>query len=104
MIASHCVALFRAAAEDPDSKESRKLYEQLKALFYFFKCNGVPQSIKALSAWSDLDLGKPRAPLKELSSPQVSRLRAIVDELARPTEGDLQTSQLSLSMQKRAVS
>jgi 4-hydroxy-tetrahydrodipicolinate synthase len=104
MIANQCVALFRAAAEDPDSKESRKLYEQLKALFYFFKYNGVPQSIKALSTWSHLDLGKPRAPLKELSPPQVSRLRAIVDELAHAAEGDLQISQLSQSMQKRAVS
>ena len=91
MIAGHCVALFRAAAKDLDSDETRKLYQRLQPLFYFFKYNGVPQSIKAMSGWSDLNLGKPRAPLKELSPAQIQRLRAIVSELTIAGEDDSQT-------------
>jgi 4-hydroxy-tetrahydrodipicolinate synthase len=104
MIANHCIALFRAAAKDPDSDDTRKLYRRLEPLFYFFKHNGVPQSIKALSAWSKFNLGKPRAPQKELSPAQVQRLRAIMNELARAAEDDLQTSERPQPMRKRAAS
>lgn len=104
MIAGYCIALFRAAAKDPDSDEARKLYQRLEPLFYFFKYNGVPQSIKALSAWSELNLGKPRAPQKELSPAQVQRLRAIVNELALAAEDELKASQIPQPMRKRAVS
>jgi 4-hydroxy-tetrahydrodipicolinate synthase len=104
MIAAHCIALFRAAARNPDSDEARKLYQRLQPLFYFFKHNGVPQSIKAMSAWSDLNLGKPRAPQRELSPAQVQRLRMIVNELTLAAEGTLQPSQIPHSMPKRAAS
>jgi 4-hydroxy-tetrahydrodipicolinate synthase len=103
-IAPACIALFRAAGKDPTSDQARKLYQRLQPLFYFFKYNGVPQSIKALSAWSDLNLGKPRAPLKELSPAQVQRLRTIVDELALAAEEGIETAQISQPMRKRAVS
>jgi 4-hydroxy-tetrahydrodipicolinate synthase len=104
MIAGYCIALFRAAAKDPDSDEARKLYRRLEPLFYFFKYNGVPQSIKALSAWSNLNLGKPRAPQKELSPAQVQRLRAIVNELARAAADDLQSPGRPQPVRKRAAS
>jgi len=103
-IANSCIALFRAAAKNPDSEQARKLYQRLEPLFYFFKYNGVPQSIKAISAWSDLNLGKPRVPQKELSPPQVQRLRTIINELVLAAESDLQTSHISQPMRKRAVS
>jgi 4-hydroxy-tetrahydrodipicolinate synthase len=86
VIASHCVALFRAAANDPDSDAARKLYQRLQPLFYFFKYNGVPQSIKVMSGWTDLNLGRPRAPQRELSPAQVQRLRAIMHDLTRDAE------------------
>ena len=58
-----------------------KLFGQLEPLFTFFRNYGVPQSIKTMSTWSDIDLGKPRRPLSELSTTQASELKTIVTVL-----------------------
>ncbi len=58
-----------------------KLFGQLEPLFMFFRNYGVPQSIKTMLTWSDIDLGKPRRPLSELSTTQASELKTIVTVL-----------------------
>jgi 4-hydroxy-tetrahydrodipicolinate synthase len=75
------VRLAGLLSADPWSPESRTEYRELQPLFLFFKEYGVPQSIKAISEWTELKLGRPRAPYPELTAPQKIRLRAIVDEL-----------------------
>jgi dihydrodipicolinate synthase/N-acetylneuraminate lyase len=58
-----------------------KLFGELEPLFTFFRNHGVTQSIKTISTWSDINLGKPRRPLSELSKTQVSELKTIVKKL-----------------------
>jgi 4-hydroxy-tetrahydrodipicolinate synthase len=58
-----------------------KLFERLEPLFTFFKYYGVPQSIKAMSSWSNIMLGKPRRPLAELTAAQTAQLKLILTEL-----------------------
>lgn len=85
LIARPCVELYRALVKDPESSAARTQYERLQALFYFFRYNGVPHSLKAMSRWSDLDLGAPRAPLAELPEHSQHRLKRILHELDIPT-------------------
>ena len=66
---------------DPWSAQVQELSQRLEPLFYFFKQCGVPQSIKAMSEWTDLKLGKPRAPYAELPPASKARLKQIVKEL-----------------------
>ena len=63
------------------SAHAQAQYLRLEPLFHFFRQSGVPQSIKAMSEWTALPLGKPRAPYAELSVEQKARLRQIVVEL-----------------------
>lgn len=81
LIAPHCVELYGMLRADPWSPQAQALYRRLEPLFYFFKQRGVPQSIKAMSEWSNLKLGKPRAPYAELSHEEKVRLQQIVLEL-----------------------
>lgn len=81
LIARPCVELYKLLRADPWSPQAEALYHKLVPLFYFFKQNGVPQSIKAMSQWSDLKLGKPRAPYAELPDEAKARLKNIVREL-----------------------
>lgn len=57
------------------------LYKKMEPLFVFFKSYGVPQCTRAMSAWSDLDLGNPRAPLPKLSALQASQLKTLMTNL-----------------------
>lgn len=57
------------------------LYKKMEPLFIFFRQYGVPQCIRAMSAWSDLDLGSARAPLPNLSNLQFSQLKSLMTEL-----------------------
>ena len=82
LIARPCVDLHKALRADPWSAKAENLYRKLEPLFYFFKHHGVPQSIKAISAWTELKLGRPRAPLAELSPASKARLKQIVKQLA----------------------
>jgi 4-hydroxy-tetrahydrodipicolinate synthase len=81
MIARHCVDLYRMLSADPWSQQAQALYQRLEPLFYFFKQCGVPQSIKAMSEWTDLKLGKPREPYGELSPAGKARLKQIMTDL-----------------------
>jgi len=81
LIAKHCVDLYTMLRIDPWSAQAQELYQRLEPLFYFFKQCGVPQSIKAMSEWTDLKLGKPRAPYAELPPASKARLKQIVKEL-----------------------
>lgn len=78
LIADACVALYRALAIERDEAKGRRLYEHLTPLFYFFKYYGVPQTLKAMSAWSNIKLGIPRAPLSPLTDSQTKRLEEIL--------------------------
>ena len=64
-----------------DFDKGAKLFAKLEPLFQFFKYYGVPQSIKAMSAWSDIKLGTTRRPLSELSLSQTVRLKEILIDL-----------------------
>lgn len=80
LIVKDCVDLYRALrARDFDT--GTRLYERLVPLFLFFKYFGVPQTLKAMSNWSDINLGRPRPPLPELSSGQTARLEQIMKDL-----------------------
>jgi 4-hydroxy-tetrahydrodipicolinate synthase len=81
LIARPSIDLYRALKRDPWSKDAEDLYKKVQALFDFFRFNGVPQSIKAVSQWSDLRLGTPRPPLRELNARAKARLREIVSDL-----------------------
>ena len=81
LIAPRLVELIGALKADPWSRESTQRFEELQPLFRFFKEYGVPQAIKAISEWTELKLGRPRAPCAELSAPQKRRVREILDDL-----------------------
>jgi dihydrodipicolinate synthase/N-acetylneuraminate lyase len=81
LISALCVELWKELSADPWSARSEERYRRLEPLFYFFKQCGVPQSIKAMSEWSELRLGKPRAPYGELSPESKARLKQILNEL-----------------------
>jgi len=81
LIARHCVDLYRTLAVERDFRKGEALYAALQPLFYFLKYYGVPQSIKAMSGWSGIDLGRPRAPLEPLSGVAALRLQEILAEL-----------------------
>ena len=57
------------------------LYKKMEPLFVFFRHYGVPNCIKAMSAWSTLDLGRPRAPLPTLSPLQTKQLKNLMIDL-----------------------
>ena len=81
LIARPCIELFETLRADPWGAEGEARFVALQPLFLFFRQFGVPQSIKAMSEWTDLRLGKPREPYAELSAEQKSRLKQIVGEL-----------------------
>jgi 4-hydroxy-tetrahydrodipicolinate synthase len=81
LIARSCIELHQALSTDPWSQQSEALYGRFEPLFQFFRQCGVPQSIKAMSEWTDLKLGKPREPYGELSSPGKVQLRQIMQQL-----------------------
>lgn len=80
LIVKDCVDLYQAL-KARDFEKGEQLYERLTPLFFFFKYFGVPQSIKAMSHWSDIKLGQPRAPLQPLTGEQAARLKQIMSEL-----------------------
>lgn len=57
------------------------LYKKMEPLFIFFRNYGVPQCIKAMSVWSDLNLGQPRAPLPKLTPLQTTQLKNLMTDL-----------------------
>lgn len=81
LIATPCVELYRALRADPTSKKAEALYRRLAPLFHFFRQSGVPQSIKAMSQWTSLKLGRPRAPLADLSPQAKERLKQLLKDL-----------------------
>jgi 4-hydroxy-tetrahydrodipicolinate synthase len=62
-------------------RKGAELYKKMEPIFLFFRHYGVPQCVRAMSTWSDLDLGPPRAPLPELSALQASQLRTLMGKL-----------------------
>jgi 4-hydroxy-tetrahydrodipicolinate synthase len=81
LIAKPCIELYETLRADPWSADAEARFRDLQPLFLFFRQCGVPQSIKAISEWTPLPLGKPRAPYAELSLEQKARLKEIVVEL-----------------------
>ena len=81
LIAGRCIELYEALTADPWGAQAEALYRRLEPLFHFFRQSGVTQSIKAMSEWTDLRLGKPREPCDELSSQGKARLRRIIEDL-----------------------
>ena len=57
------------------------LYKKMEPLFVFFRHYGVPQCIRAMSGWSDLNLGPARAPLPNLTDLQASQLKTLMRDL-----------------------
>ncbi len=80
LIVGDCVELYQALIRG-DFHTGERLYRRLQPLFFFFKHYGVPQSLKAMSKWSDIDLGRPRPPLPDLTQAQTARLREIMQGL-----------------------
>lgn len=61
--------------------DAASLYKKMEPLFVFFRHYGVPQCIRAMSSWTNLDLGQPRAPLPRLTSLQTTQLKNLMTEL-----------------------
>jgi 4-hydroxy-tetrahydrodipicolinate synthase len=78
-IAKPCIKLYKLLKNDPWSKQGETLFKELETLFLFFKTYGVPQSVKAISNWTDLKLGRPRAPFRSLNQQETQRLKEIVN-------------------------
>lgn len=81
LIAKPCVDLYRALRADPMSNEAEALSRRLAPLFHFFRQCGVPQSIKAISQWTSLKLGQPRAPLADLLPQAKGRLKQLLKDI-----------------------
>lgn len=81
LIARPCVDLYGALIKDSRSSRARALYQKLQPLFDFFRFYGVTASVKAMSAWTDLRFGKPRAPLGELPEIAKPRLKQILSQI-----------------------
>jgi 4-hydroxy-tetrahydrodipicolinate synthase len=81
LIAKPCLELYAALRSDPWAAKAERLYRRLEPLFFFFKHNGVPQSLKAMSQWTELKLGTPRAPLSGLTREAKARLKEILQQL-----------------------
>lgn len=79
LFAQDMVTLHRLLRED--NAESAVLYKRMEPLFVYFRQYGVPQCIRAMSAWSDLNLGPPRAPLPKLTVLQSSQLKSLMTDL-----------------------
>lgn len=82
LIVEDCVELY-GALRAGDLETGTRLFKRLEALFMFFKYYGVPQSMKAMSAWSDIKIGRPRPPLPQLTEAQTRRLGDILKKLGR---------------------
>ena len=81
LIAQPCVDLYRAVAVERDAPTSERLFQRLLPLFTLFRYYGVPQTLKAMSAWSDIKLGDPRLPLSPLPHAQLKLLEQILGDL-----------------------
>lgn len=81
LIARPCVDLYRALAVEDDAARSERLFQRLLPLFTVFRYHGVPQTLKAMSAWSEVKLGEPRPPLSPLPPMLLKRLEQILREL-----------------------
>lgn len=77
IIAKEMVALHRTLRSG-DFVKGEAMYNRLEPLFMFFKYYGVPQSMKAMSQWSDIKLGNMREPLSGLTTEQTSRLKELL--------------------------
>ena len=92
LIARPCVDLYRAVAVERDAAKSERLFQQLLPLFTLFRYYGVPQTLKAMSAWSDIKLGEPRSPLSPLAPAQLKLLEQILSDLELISERAYQRS------------
>ena len=81
LIARLCVDLYRTLAVERDAPKSERLFQQLLPLFTLFRYYGVPQTLKAMSVWSDIKLGDPRPPLSPLPPAQLKLLEQILRDL-----------------------
>jgi 4-hydroxy-tetrahydrodipicolinate synthase len=61
--------------------EGQVLYKKMEPLFVFFRHYGVPQCMRAMSKWSGLNLGEPRAPLPRLNDGQSNQLKSLMIDL-----------------------
>ncbi len=80
LIAKDMVELHRTLRAQ-DFVKGEKLYKRLEPLFTFLQYYGVPQSMKAMSQWSDINLGKVREPLSGLTAMQTAELKNILTNL-----------------------
>lgn len=68
LIAPDLVRLFRTVSAAPDSNASAAHFARWLPVFRFFRQHGVPQSIKALSRRTPMQLGSMRRPQADLSA------------------------------------
>jgi len=68
LIAPDLVRLFRTVSAAPDSSASAAHFARWLPVFRFFRQHGVPQSIKALSRRTPMQLGSMRRPQTDLSA------------------------------------
>ncbi|MEP1230712.1 MAG: dihydrodipicolinate synthase family protein [Litorimonas sp.] len=73
--AKGCVDLYQALSVKADPKEAAEIYARHQKLFLMFKYFGVPQTVRALSNTTDIDLGAPRSPLLPLGAANYPALK-----------------------------
>ena len=64
-----------------DLNRGERIFRKMTPLFKLFEQYGVPQCIKKISSWTNLNLGKPRSPIRELNDKQSEDLRNVVKAL-----------------------
>ena len=78
LIASQITDLYRSLREDPYSQASAEKFNALAPLFEFFRKKGVPQTIKEMSARTDLPLGIMRQPIRVLTNSEKAELNEVL--------------------------
>ena len=78
LIGARLTRLYATLKKDPWSRAGEAMFRELAPLFEFFRRNGVPQSIKAMSEWSSMRFGSPRSPQRSLNDVERRQLRQIL--------------------------
>lgn len=74
------ISLHRALLNN-DFTDGERIFRKMTPLFNLFNQYGVSQCIRKISSWTDLDLGIPRSPIRDINEQQSEELKHVVKTL-----------------------
>ena len=77
----HDMVSLHKALSTNDFTNGERIFRKMTPLFNLFNQYGVSQCIKKISSWTDIDLGKPRSPIRDLNDLQSEKLKHVVKTL-----------------------